>query len=389
MNITESIKFAGVNDKTIDLFESQYKVKEGVSYNSYVILDDKIAIMDTVDGRATDEWLSNIKSILGEKTPDYLIVSHMEPDHGANIGKLAALYPNMKIVGNAKTFNMINQFFELDLADRKVEVKEGETLILGVHILQFFMAPMVHWPEVMVTYEQHEKILFSADGFGKFGTIDTESMEKVSIDEWSPEAARYYYNIVGKYGAQVQSLLKKAATLDINMICPLHGPILNDNLAMYIEKYNTWSSYKPEIKGVLIAFASIHGNTKAAAKKMAAILEDKGGKVVLCDLSRQDMSENVKLAFQYEKVVLAAATYDGGIFPCMEDFLLHLKSKNYQLRTIGLIENGSWAPASARLMKTILECMKNITVCEQVVSIKSTMKDENVIQMEKLANEIV
>lgn len=389
MNITESIKFAGVNDKTIDLFESQYKVKEGVSYNSYVILDDKIAIMDTVDGRATDEWLSNIKSILGEKTPDYLIVSHMEPDHGANIGKLATLYPNMKIVGNAKTFNMINQFFELDLADRKVEVKEGETLILGVHILQFFMAPMVHWPEVMVTYEQHEKILFSADGFGKFGTIDTESMEKVSIDEWSPEAARYYYNIVGKYGAQVQSLLKKAATLDINMICPLHGPILNDNLAMYIEKYNTWSSYKPEIKGVLIAFASIHGNTKAAAKKMAAILEDKGGKVVLCDLSRQDMSENVKLAFQYEKVVLAAATYDGGIFPCMEDFLLHLKSKNYQSRTIGLIENGSWAPASARLMKTILECMKNITVCEQVVSIKSTMKDETVIQMEKLANEIV
>ena len=312
-----------------------------------------------------------------------MVVSHMEPDHASNIQKLVEKYPNMKVVGNAKTFPMINQFFDVDLSQRSVVVKEGDTLSLGQHELQFFMAPMVHWPEVMVTYEKSEKILFSADGFGKFGALDTE-------EDWACEARRYYFNIVGKYGVQVQALLKKAATLDIAMICPLHGPILKENLGYYIGKYNTWSSYEPEDDGVLVAYASIHGNTKKAAEKMKEILEAKGAaKVAITDLSRDDMAEAVEDAFRYDKVVLAAATYDGGVFPCMEDFLHHLKSKNYQKRKIALIENGSWGPMAAKTMKGILEGMKEITICEKTVTIKSTMKPENVTQMEELAEELL
>ena len=381
--ITQNILYIGADDKDIDLFESQYQVPNGVSYNSYLIMDEKIAVMDTVDARRTEEWLTNLEKALAGKTPDYLVVSHMEPDHASNIQKLVEKYPNMKVVGNAKTFPMINQFFDVDLSQRSVVVKEGDTLSLGQHELQFFMAPMVHWPEVMVTYEKSEKILFSADGFGKFGALDTE-------EDWACEARRYYFNIVGKYGVQVQALLKKAATLDTAMICPLHGPILKENLGYYIGKYNTWSSYEPEDDGVLVAYASIHGNTKKAAEKMKEILEAKGAaKVAITDLSRDDMAEAVEDAFRYDKVVLAAATYDGGVFPCMEDFLHHLKSKNYQKRKIALIENGSWGPMAAKTMKGILEGMKEITICEKTVTIKSTMKPENVTQMEELAEELL
>ncbi|MBU5473022.1 FprA family A-type flavoprotein [Roseburia sp. MSJ-14] len=381
--ITQNILYIGADDKDIDLFESQYQVPNGVSYNSYLIMDEKIAVMDTVDARRTEEWLTNLEKALAGKTPDYLVVSHMEPDHASNIQKLVEKYPDMKVVGNAKTFPMINQFFDVDLSQRSVVVKEGDTLSLGQHELQFFMAPMVHWPEVMVTYEKSEKILFSADGFGKFGALDTE-------EDWACEARRYYFNIVGKYGVQVQALLKKAATLDIAMICPLHGPILKENLGYYIGKYNTWSSYEPEDDGVLVAYASIHGNTKKAAEKMKEILEAKGAaKVAITDLSRDDMAEAVEDAFRYDKVVLAAATYDGGVFPCMEDFLHHLKSKNYQKRKIALIENGSWGPMAAKTMKGILEGMKEITICEKTVTIKSTMKPENVTQMEELAEELL
>lgn len=381
--ITQNILYIGADDKDIDLFESQYQVPNGVSYNSYLIMDEKIAVMDTVDARRTEEWLTNLEKALAGKTPDYLVVSHMEPDHASNIQKLVEKYPDMKVVGNVKTFPMINQFFDVDLSQRSVVVKEGDTLSLGQHELQFFMAPMVHWPEVMVTYEKSEKILFSADGFGKFGALDTE-------EDWACEARRYYFNIVGKYGVQVQALLKKAATLDIAMICPLHGPILKENLGYYIGKYNTWSSYEPEDDGVLVAYASIHGNTKKAAEKMKEILEAKGAaKVAITDLSRDDMAEAVEDAFRYDKVVLAAATYDGGVFPCMEDFLHHLKSKNYQKRKIALIENGSWGPMAAKTMKGILEGMKEITICEKTVTIKSTMKPENVTQMEELAEELL
>ena len=381
--ITQNILYIGADDKDIDLFESQYQVPNGVSYNSYLIMDEKIAVMDTVDARRTEEWLTNLEKALAGKTPDYLVVSHMEPDHASNIQKLVEKYPDMKVVGNAKTFPMINQFFDVDLSQRSIVVKEGDTLSLGQHELQFFMAPMVHWPEVMVTYEKSEKILFSADGFGKFGALDTE-------EDWACEARRYYFNIVGKYGVQVQALLKKAATLDIAMICPLHGPILKENLGYYIGKYNTWSSYEPEDDGVLVAYASIHGNTKKAAEKMKEILEAKGAaKVAITDLSRDDMAEAVEDAFRYDKVVLAAATYDGGVFPCMEDFLHHLKSKNYQKRKIALIENGSWGPMAAKTMKGILEGMKEITICEKTVTIKSTMKPENVTQMEELAEELL
>ena len=381
--ITQNILYIGADDKDIDLFESQYQVPNGVSYNSYLIMDEKIAVMDTVDARRTEEWLTNLEKALAGKTPDYLVVSHMEPDHASNIQKLVEKYPDMKVVGNAKTFPMINQFFDVDLSQRSVVVKEGDTLSLGQHELQFFMAPMVHWPEVMVTYEKSEKILFSADGFGKFGALDTE-------EDWACEARRYYFNIVGKYGVQVQALLKKAATLDIAMICPLHGPILKENLGYYIGKYNTWSSYEPEDDGVLVAYASIHGNTKKAAEKMKEILEAKGAaKVAITDLSRDDMAEAVEDAFRYDKVVLAAATYDGGVFPCMEDFLHHLKSKNYQKRKIALIENGSWGPMAAKTMKGILEGMREITICEKTVTIKSTMKPENVTQMEELAEELL
>ncbi len=381
--ITQNILYIGADDKDIDLFESQYKVPNGVSYNSYLIMDEKIAVMDTVDARRTEEWFANLEKALAGKTPDYLVVSHMEPDHASNIQKIVEKYPDMQVVGNAKTFPMINQFFDVDLSQRSVVVKEGDTLSLGQHELQFFMAPMVHWPEVMVTYEKSQKILFSADGFGKFGALDTE-------EDWACEARRYYFNIVGKYGVQVQALLKKAATLDIAMICPLHGPILKENLGYYIEKYNIWSSYEPEDDGVLVAYASIHGNTKKAAEKMKEILEAKGAaKVAITDLSRDDMAEAVEDAFRYDKVVLAAATYDGGVFPCMEDFLHHLKSKNYQKRKIALIENGSWGPMAAKTMKGILEGMKEITICEKTVTIKSAMKPENVAQMEELAEELL
>lgn len=380
--ITDSILYVGVDDKDLDLFESQYVVPNGVSYNSYVILDEKVTLMDTVDQRATKEWLENLDAVLEGRTIDYLVVSHMEPDHAANAKTLIDKFPNMKIVGNAKTFAMMSQFFDVDLTGRSVVVKEGDTLNLGAHTLQFIMAPMVHWPEVMVTYEQSEKILFSADGFGKFGALDVE-------ESWACEARRYYFNIVGKYGAQVQALLKKAATLDIKMICPLHGPILKENLAFYIDKYNTWSSYEPEDEGVFVAYASIHGNTAEAAKEFVEMLRKNGAeKVVIADLSREDMAEAVEDAFRYSKLVVAAASYDAGVFPCMEDFLHHLKAKNYQKRTVGIIENGSWAPSAAKQMKAILEGMKNITICEPIVTIKSTLNETSRKAMEELAKEL-
>ena len=381
--ITDSVVYVGVDDKSIDLFESQYVVPNGVSYNSYVILDDKIAVMDTVDARASEEWLCNLEEALAGKEPEYLVVSHMEPDHSSNIQALATKYPNMKIVGNAKTFQMISQFFTMDLSNRTVTVKEGDELSLGTHTLTFVMAPMVHWPEVMVAYEKSEKILFSADGFGKFGALDTD-------EDWDCEARRYYFNIVGKYGAQVQALLKKAAALDIAMICPLHGPVLKENLGYYIGKYDIWSSYTPEDDGVLVAYASIHGHTAAAAKEMAEILKKKGAKkVVLCDLAREDMAEAVEDAFRYDKLLLAAATYNAGVFPCMEHFLLHLKGKNYQKRRVGILENGTWAPMAAKTMKGILEGMKELRICDTVVTIKSALKEEDRPGMEKLAEELL
>ena len=383
VTITDSILYVGVDDKTIDLFESQYEVPNGISYNSYVILDEKVALMDTVDGRATEEWLDNLDKALDGRGVDYLVVSHMEPDHAGNIKNLIDRYPDMQIVGNAKTFAMIPQFFDVDITERSVTVKEGDTLSLGKHTLQFFMAPMVHWPEVMVAYEQSEKILFSADGFGKFGALDTD-------EAWTCEARRYYFNIVGKYGTQVQALLKKAATLDIQMICPLHGPILKEDLGYYIGKYDIWSKYEPEDEGVFIAYASIHGNTAKAAKKLAEMLEEKGAKrVAIADLARDDMAEAVEDAFRHDKLVLASATYDGGLFPCMEDFLSHLKAKNFQKRTVGLMENGTWAPMAAKKMREYLEGMKEITICEPVVTIKSAMKEETLKVMEELAEKLV
>lgn len=379
MKISDSIVYVGANDKTIDLFESQYPVPNGVSYNSYVILDEKVAVMDTVDPRATEEWFANLERVLAGRRVDYLVVSHMEPDHAGNVQKFAEKYPEAKIVGNAKTFGMMAQFFDFDVTDRKVEVKEGGTLELGSHTLQFFMAPMVHWPEVMVAYEQSEKILFSADGFGKFGATDVD-------EEWDDEAGRYFLNIVGKYGVQVQALLKKASGLDIRMICPLHGPILKENLGHYLGLYQTWSSYEPEKKGVLVAFASIHGNTAKASQLMAEYLRENGeADVTVMDLSRTDVSYAVRKAFYYDRIVLAGATYDGGVFPCMEEFLLHLKSKNYQKRTVGIIENGTWAPLAGKVMKGILETMKNITIAEPMVTIRSTVKEDTKEQMKELA----
>ena len=382
VTITDSILYVGVDDKTIDLFESQYEVPNGISYNSYVILDEKVALMDTVDSRATEEWLDNLDKALDGRGVDYLVVSHMEPDHAGNIKNLIDRYPDMQIVGNAKTFAMIPQFFDVDITKRSVVVKEGDTLSLGKHTLQFFMAPMVHWPEVMVAYEQSEKILFSADGFGKFGALDTD-------EAWTCEARRYYFNIVGKYGAQVQALLKKAATLDIQMICPLHGPILKEDLGYYIGKYDIWSKYEPEDEGVFIAYASIHGNTAKAAKKLAEMLEEKGAKrVAIADLARDDMAEAVEDAFRHDKLVLASSTYDGGLFLCMEDFLSHLKAKNFQKRTVALMENGSWAPMAAKKMREYLEGMKEITICEPVVTIKSAMKEDTLKVMEELAEKL-
>lgn len=383
IKISDSVKYIGVDDKDIDLFESQYVVPNGISYNSYVILDEKIAVMDTVDKRKTAQWLENLENALDGKSPDYLVISHLEPDHASNIGLLAEKYPEMKLVGNAKTFNMLPQFFRFDLTDRTVTVKEGDTLDLGAHKLTFAMAPMVHWPEVMVSYESTEKILFSADGFGKFGTLDTD-------EDWACEARRYYFNICGKYGVQVQNLLKKAASLDIETICPLHGPILSENLEYYINLYDIWSKYEPETDGVFIAYASIHGNTKTAALKLYDILKSKTDlKISIADLSRSDIAEDVEDAFRYSRMIVAAPTYDGGVFPIMNDFLHHLDIKAYKNRKVGVIENGSWAPMSGKVMKAYFEKMKNIEVVPTTVTIKSTMTDENVAQLQQLADEIL
>lgn len=382
--ISDAVRYIGADDTTIDLFESQYEVPNGVSYNSYVILDEKIAVMDTVDARKTDKWLSNLKAALDGRNADYLIVSHLEPDHSAGIRLFTEQFPQAKLVMSAKAKAMLPQFFEIpSLEEKCLTAAEGETLSLGSHTLQFFMAPMVHWPEVMVEYEMTEKILFSADGFGKFGALSTE-------EDWACEARRYYFNIVGKYGSPVQTLLKKAATLDIQTICPLHGPILKENLPYYIGKYQTWSSYEPEDKGVLVACASIHGNTKAAAEKMVNLLQEAGAaKVAFTDLSRDDMAEAIEDAFRYDSLVLCAASYDGGVFPPMEDFLNRLSHKAFQKRKVGIIENGSWAPCAAKSMKAILDTMKNLEICDKVVTIKTTMKETDVEHMKELAKEIV
>ncbi len=381
--VTEEIINIGVNDREITLFEGQYEVKNGMAYNSYVILDEQVVVMDTVDPRATQEWLQNLEEAVGARAVDYLVIQHMEPDHGGSIMQLIQRYPAMKIVGNAKTFQMLQQFFEVDPGEKAVIVKEGDTLCTGKHTLQFFMAPMVHWPEVMVTYDQTEKVLFSADGFGKFGTRDAD-------EDWTCEARRYYINICGKYGMQVQALLKKAAALEISTICPLHGPVLTEQLGYYIDKYQVWSSYEPEDEGVLIACASIHGHTLQAAKKMKEILEQKGAKkVVLSDLTRDDLHEAVEDAFRYSHMIIAAASYDASVFPPMEDFLSRLKSKNYQKRKVGIIENGSWAPTAAKSMKALLEGAKQLSIAEPVVTIKSAMKAEDLPQMEALAKELL
>lgn len=382
--ISDSIKYIGADDTTLDLFENQYIVPNGVSYNSYIIMDEKIAVMDTVDQRKTDEWFDNLNKALDGKTPDYLVVSHLEPDHAANIQNFVEKYPTAKLVLSMKAKAMMPQFFEIDnLDDICITVKEGDTLELGEHKLTFIMAPMVHWPEVMVEYEEKEKILFSADGFGKFGALSAD-------EDWACEARRYYFNIVGKYGAPVQTLLKKATNLDIKTICPLHGPILKENLGYYIDKYNTWSSYQPEDEGVLVAYASIHGNTEKAAKLIAKTLEKKGApKVAITDLTRDDMAEAIEDAFRYSKLIIAASSYDGGVFPPMEDFLNRLSHKAYQNRTVGLVENGSWAPCAARAMKGFVENMKNITICDNTVTIKSTLKDADMDSVSALVDEIL
>ena len=381
MTISKDIIHIGASDKNIKIFESQYVLENGMSYNSYLIKDEKNVVLDTIDEKLTDVWFANLEKALDGEKPDYLIVSHMEPDHAYNIGKLAKKYPEMKIVGNQLTFNMLANFFkEIDFSNRKFVVMEGDVLDIGKHKLQFFMAPMVHWPEVMVTYEQTEKILFSADGFGKFGALDAD-------EEWDCEARRYYFGIVGKYGMQVQALLKKAATLDIQMICPLHGPILKENLGYYIDKYNTWSSYKPEEEGIYIACSSIYGNTLKAAQKLAEILKEKGAKkVVLADLTKEDWAEAVEDAFRYSHLIVASSSYNAGLFPPMKQFLDHLKERNYQNRTVGIIENGSWAPSAGKCMKGTLEEMKNIHIIEPMITLKSTMSEENISQMEEMAD---
>lgn len=382
-NISDAIKYIGVDDKDIDLFESQYIVPNGISYNSYVILDEKICVLDTVDKRKTDEWVANLENVLNEKTPDYLIINHLEPDHASNIQLLADKYPNMKLVGNAKTFNMLPQFFDIDLTDRTVTVKEGDSLNLGEHTLSFYMAPMVHWPEVMVTYESKEKVLFSADGFGKFGALDTD-------EDWACEARRYYFNICGKYGVQVQALLKKAAKLDIEKICPLHGPVLTENLGYYINLYDIWSKYEPEVDGIFIAYCSIHGNTEKAALKLYDILKEKTDKkIAISDLSRSDMAENVEDAFKYSTLVVAAPSYDGGVFPVMNDFLHHLKIKGYKNRKVAMIENGSWAPCAIKSMQPYFDEMKGIEISDAKVTIRSTMTAENEVQLAALADSII
>ena len=380
MEITPSIKYVGVDDLDIDLFESQYVVPEGMSYNSYIILDEKVAVMDTVDARKGAEWWVNVEAALGGRTPDYLVVQHLEPDHAALIAEVLAKYPQLKVVATAKAVQMMPQFFEgVDFEGRTVAVKEGDTLLLGSHKLQFFVAPMVHWPEVMVSYEQSEKVLFAADAFGKFGAL-------CNGGSWDCEARRYFINICGKYGTQVQALLKKAATLDIKTICPLHGPVLTENLAHYIGLYDVWSSYKPETEGVLVAYASIHGGTAVAANRLADILREKGApKVVVTDLSRCDMAEAVEDAFRYSHLVVCAASYDADVFPPMYDFLHHLKLKNYQSRRVAILENGSWAPTAGRVMRAMLEGMKGIVMVEPMVTIRSRMKESDLPAMEQLA----
>lgn len=381
--ISDAIRYVGVDDRDIDLFESQYIVPDGVSYNSYLIMDEKIALMDTVDARKTEEWLANVEEQLCGRKPDYLIISHLEPDHSGSIKAIAEKYPDMKFVSNVKVFNMLPQFFDLDLDGRTETVAEGDTLELGGHTLTFVMAPMVHWPEVMVEYESAEKVLFSADAFGKFGALDVD-------DDWACEARRYYFNIVGKYGMQASALLKKAAGLDIQTICPLHGPILKENLDYYIGKYATWSSYEPEDDGVLVAYGSIHGNTGKAARKLGQILEENGAKkVVVSDLSREDMAEIIEDAFRYDKLVVCCATYDAGLFPVMQDFLYHLEHKNFQKRKVAFLENGSWAPNANKKMREIFAGMKDMTLCENDVTIRSVLKDTDLEQMEALARELL
>ncbi len=383
MKITNDVLYVGVNDHDVDLFEGQYIVPNGMSYNSYVIIDEKIAVMDTVDINFTEEWLGNLENALDGRKPDYLIVQHMEPDHAANIKNFAEAYPEAKIVSNAKAFAMMDNFFEMDIEARKITVENGGTLALGKHELTFVFAPMVHWPEVMVTYDSTDKILFSADGFGKFGALDVD-------EEWDCEARRYFIGIVGKYGAQVQALLKKAAALDIQIICPLHGPVLTEDLGHYINLYDIWSSYSVESEGVMIAYASVYGNTKKAAEILAEKLEQKGcPKVVLCDLAREDMAEAVEDAFRYGKLVLASITYNADIFPFMKHFIDALTERNYQKRTVGLIENGSWAPMAAKVMKSMFEKSKDITWLDTTVTIKSAVKAENIEQLEKMADELI
>lgn len=379
---SDSIKYIGVNDRDIDLFEGQYIVPEGMAYNSYVILDEKIAVMDTVDGSKSDEWLGNLEEKLAGKKPELLVCLHTEPDHAGSIVSLLEKYPDIKIVGNAKTFNILGQFLNTNLDDRKVVVKEGDVLDLGAHKLRFVMAPMVHWPEVMFAYEETEKILFAADAFGKFGATDAD-------EDWDCEARRYYFNIVGKYGMQVQAVLKKAAALDIKTICSLHGPALTGDLSHYLNKYDIWSKYEPEDEGVMIAYASIHGNTAEAAKLLAEKLEAKGVKVAMADLARDDMAEAVEDAFRYDRLVLAASSYDGGVFLPMEFFLIKLKAKNFQKRKVAIMENGSWAPSAAKTIKGYLEQLKNIDLVEPTITIKSAMDEGNIAQMDELVNALV
>ncbi|MBR4966689.1 MAG: FprA family A-type flavoprotein [Bacteroidaceae bacterium] len=384
MEITPTIKYVGVDDLDIDLFESQYVVPEGMAYNSYIILDEKVAIMDTVDARKGAEWWNNVEATLAGRVPDYLVVQHLEPDHAALVHEVLDKYPQIMVVATAKAIQMMPQFFDsVDFEGRTIAVKEGDTLSLGSHTLQFFVAPMVHWPEVMVSYEQSEKVLFAADAFGKFGALCHEG-------SWDCEARRYFINICGKYGAQVQTLLKKAATLDIKTICPLHGPVLRENLAHYIGLYDIWSKYEPETEGVLVAYASIHGGTAVAAKRLAEILREKGApKVVVTDLSRCDMAEAVEDAFRYSHMVVCAASYDADVFPPMHDFLHHLKLKNYQNRRVAIIENGSWAPTAGRVMRAMLDGMKNISIVEPMVTIRSRMKDSDLPAMEQLSTELL
>lgn len=386
MNISESIRYIGVDDLELDLFEGQYIIPEGMAYNSYLILDEKTAVMDTVDGHKTEEYMKNLETALGGRSLDYIVVQHLEPDHSGSLKAVLDAYPAAKVVGTAKTFQMMPQFFDYDLGDRAVTVKEGDTLSLGTHTLSFILAPMIHWPEVMMTYESSEKVFFSADAFGKFGAICKEDENE---EGWACEARRYYFGIVGKYGMPVQGLLKKAAALDIKTIAPLHGPVLKEDLEYYLNTYNTWSSYQAEDKGVFVAYASIHGNTAEAAKRLAEMLEARGEKVAISDLCREDIAECVEDAFRYDRMVLCASSYDGGVFLPMHDFLTHLTYKTYQNRTVAFVENGSWGPTAARTMKSIVEGMKNITIIDPVVTIKTAVKDADLKNLEALADAVV